>query len=204
MKRSFVSNVIAWQRRSASEGYVRSGQFGAHSSSPTVRLHRRGGLGLATVICRKGKEAGLARALRRLTDAEGPKPGKFTTGHESEVIWSGPGQWLIVTPHPDVVATLALELADLAAVTDQSDARAILRLSGAHARDVLAKGCLIDLHPRAFQPGDVALTSISHIGVQSWQVDDTPSYDVAVPRSMIGSFWSWFEASAAEFGYSVE
>jgi sarcosine oxidase subunit gamma len=125
-------------------------------------------------------------------------------GNDGDVVWSGPGQWLIVTKHPDVVAPLALELSDLAAVTDQSDARAILRLSGARARDVLAKGCLIDLHPRAFQVGDVALTSISHIGVQIWQVDEAPSYDMSVPRSMIGSFWSWFEASAVEFGYSVE
>lgn len=199
-----MSNVIKWQRRSASEGYVLSGQFGAGSSAPTVRLLRRDGLGLATVICRKNKEAGLAEALRRLTAADCPKPGKFTTGKEGDIVWSGPGQWLIVTEHPDVVATLALELADLAAVTNQSDARAILRLSGARARDVLAKGCLIDLHPRAFQPGDVALTSISHIGVQIWQVDETPGYDIAVPRSVIGSFWSWFEASAGEFGYCVE
>ncbi|MGE0748967.1 MAG: sarcosine oxidase subunit gamma [Variibacter sp.] len=146
----------------------------------------------------------MAEAFQGLMAAACPKPGKFTTGNDCDVVWSGPGQWLIVTQHPDVVATLALELADLAAVTDQSDARAILRLSGARARDVLAKGCLIDLHPRAFQAGDVALTSISHIGAQIWQVDEAPSYDIAVPRSMIGSFWSWFEASAAEFGYSVK
>ena len=87
--------------------------------------------------------------------------------------------------------------------SDQSDGRALMRLSGSRVRDLLAKGCPIDLHPRAFKGGDVALTTISHIGVHLWQVDDAPTYDLALMRSMAESFWSWLDASAAEFGYSV-
>ena len=69
---------------------------------------------------------------------------------------------------------------------------------------MLAKGCSLDLHPRVFKPGDAATTPIALIDCQLWQIDDTPSYDLAVPSSFAESFWSWLTASAAEYGYAVE
>jgi sarcosine oxidase gamma subunit len=50
------------------------------------------------------------------------------------------------------------------------------------------------------------LTSIAHIGVHLWRLDDGPDgsvFEIMVARSMVGSFWSWFAASAAEFGCRV-
>jgi sarcosine oxidase subunit gamma len=91
----------------------------------------------------------------------------------------------------------------LASLSDQSDARAVLRLSGPKLRETLAKGCAVDLHARAFRPGDTAITAIAHIGVQLWQVDEGPTFDILVARSMAGSFWRWFSASAAEFGLEL-
>src|SRR4030095_9260063 len=90
-----------------------------------------------------------------------------------------------------------------AAVTDQSDARLVLRLSGASVREVLRKGVPVDLHPKAFRPGDVANTIVAHIGVQIDMLDAAPTFQVATPRSTVGSFWSWLTVSAAEFGYEV-
>jgi sarcosine oxidase subunit gamma len=99
---------------------------------------------------------------------------------------------------------LAKQLVGHAAITEQSDSKAVIRISGARARDVMAKGCSLDLHPRVFKPGDAATTAVALIDCQFWQIDDAPSYDLAVPSSFAESFWSWLAASAAEFGYSVE
>jgi len=60
----------------------------------------------------------------------------------------------------------------------------------------------------AFPPGAAAMTSIAHIGVCLWRVDELAHaseavFDILVARSFAGSFWSWAEASAAEFGSSV-
>ena len=52
-------------------------------------------------------------------------------------------------------------------------------------RDVLAKGVPIDLHPKVFKPGDVAVTLIAYIGVQIDMLDDT-TYQLTAPRSMAG------------------
>ena len=127
----------------------------------------------------------------------------MASGRGDALVWAGPHQWLCMSEKPDLVPRLAAGLAGLAAVSDQSDARTVLRVSGPRSRDVLAKGCPIDLHPRAFAPGDAALTVIAHIGVHIWQFDAAPTYDVAVFRSMAASFWSWFEVAAAEFGCDV-
>ena len=44
---------------------------------------------------------------------------------------------------------------------------------------------------------------MAHIGCQLWQVDETPTFDLLVNRSLAKSFWSWLTASAAEYGYEV-
>jgi sarcosine oxidase subunit gamma len=100
--------------------------------------------------------------------------------------------------------SLLEELQDVAAVIDQSHGRAALRLSGPRARDVLAKGCRLDLHPRAFSPGMCAQTSIAQIGTLLHQLDEAPTYDLYVFAGYALDFLDWLSASAAEFGYRIE
>ena len=101
------------------------------------------------------------------------------------------------------IATVADSQGGLAAVADQSDGRSVIRVGGPRAREALGKGVLIDLHPRAFGPGDAAVTTIAHIGAHFWQVDDAPSYEFVVSRSFAADFWRWLVAAAAEFGVNV-
>ncbi len=98
---------------------------------------------------------------------------------------------------------LAQRLKGLASISDQSGGRTVLRLSGPRARDVLAKGLPIDLHPRAFGPGSAATSTISLMGVQLWQVDDRAELRHRHLPQLSASFWRWLTASAAEFGYEV-
>ena len=118
----------------------------------------------------------------------------------------GPGQWLASAEGAEAAGfanRLRGRIGLFAAVTDQSDARLVLRLRGPRVREVLAKGVPVDLHPKAFKPGDVANTVVAHIGVQIDMLDAAPVYQLTAPRSTAGSFWSWLTASAAEFGYEV-
>jgi sarcosine oxidase subunit gamma len=39
--------------------------------------------------------------------------------------------------------------------------------------------------------------------MQLWQLDDAPTYELAVARSLALSLWHWLEASAAEFGLEL-
>jgi methylglutamate dehydrogenase subunit D len=182
-----------------------SGRHGAPGEAGVV-LAVREGLALAAVAARRGREADLADAVERALGLRPPDGPKAVAGGGAVWIGVGPGQWLVAVEEDtaDFVSALTGRLAGLAAVTDQSDGRVVLRVSGPRARDALAKGFSIDLHPRAFRPGDAAATQAAHVGAQIWQVDDAPTYDIAVARSYAASFWSWLTASAAEFGYTVE
>ena len=117
---------------------------------------------------------------------------------------TGPDQWIASAEGPEAqnfAARVRGRIGLFAAVSDQTDARLVLRLSGPKVREVLAKGVPLDLHPKVFKPGDVATTLVAYIGVQIDRIDET--LQLTAPRSMAGSFWSWLSASAAEFGYDV-
>lgn len=187
-----------------------TGHLSALGSSPAgacVTLMSCDGLALATVIARKGQAVPLTERVRAVFGIDLPTgPRRISVG-KIAFIGTGPGQWLAVEQASGdlqaFAASLKRDLAGLASVSDQSDARAVLRLSGPMARQVLAKGLPVDLHPRVFGPGDAALSQIALIGAHVWQIDETPTYEIAVFRSLAGSFADWLIASAAEFGIAT-
>ena len=181
------------------------GRSGRAEGEPGVTVRPRDDLALAKLIARKGRAADLAAAIRSRYGLDLPTTPKRAEQGDLAFIWSGPGQWLAVAEDGrDLARELTDAVGAFAAVSDQSDGLAVLRVSGPHARDALIKGVGLDLHPRAFGPGDAAVTVIAHIGAQLWQLDDRPTYEIAVYRSFAGSLWRWLEASAAEFGCAVE
>jgi sarcosine oxidase subunit gamma len=157
-------------------------------------------MALATIIARAGKAGELRTEVERRYGLDLPTRPVRAQGAELNLVWAGPEQWLAVSADPEIVKRLAADLRGFAAVSDQSDARAIIRIAGPRARNVLAKGCPVDLHPRAFRAGDTALTAIEHIGVHLWQLDGLPTFEIAVARSRAASFWRWFSASALSSG----
>jgi sarcosine oxidase subunit gamma len=101
-----------------------------------------------------------------------------------------PGVWLATFEKagPLMASELASSLAGLASVADQTSAYAVLRFTGDVAREVLPRGAFIDFDPSVFGPGSAAVTTISHIGVLIWQIDDAPTFEVALFRSCADSF----------------
>ena len=192
----------SWTPRSPWTG-VLPARSGPDAAAAGVVAAPRENLGLATVMTLRGQADALRARLRALYDLAAPARPAVVHGRALDLAWTGPEQWLAVSADRTVADRLAGDLEGLAAVSNQSDARAVLRLSGPKARETLAKGCPIDLHPRAFHPGDTAITAIAHVGVQIWQVDDAPTFDLLVARSMAASFWRWLSASGREFGLEL-
>lgn len=192
---------------SALDGIAVAGRIGRQVGAAGVTIGERTDLGLATVMVRKGRKADLAAAAERAYGVALPASSCLAAGPGAGFIGTGPGQWFVVSEslrNGALARDLGENLRGLASISDQSDGRAVVRISGPKAREVLAKGLPIDLDPRGFKPGDAATSLISYIGVQLWQVDGTPTYDVAVFRGFAESFWGWLTASAAEFGAVVE
>jgi len=182
---------ISLNARSALAGSLTRGRYGASTEgAPGLTIAERTGFAVAHVAARRGAAAGMAERLSAVATPIG----------------LAPDQWLVIadgTRAQRLVAELSSALGDSAAVIDLSCAKTIMRISGPRARDVLAKGCPLDLDGRVFRPGDAATTHVAHIGCTILQVGDEPSYDLIVPRSLASSFLAWLTASAAEYGYEV-
>jgi methylglutamate dehydrogenase subunit D len=194
---------VALQERSPLHGLAVPGRFGARGNVAGVSIEERT-MVFASVIARRGQVDALVRKVAERYGLQLPDGPRRSTAGRMTFAGVGPGQWIASADGAaDVVAGLRSDLGPFAAVADQSDSRLVVRLSGPRVRDVLAKGLAVDLHRSAFKAGDVAVTLVVHIGVQIDMLDDAPTYQLAAPRSMAGSFWSWLTASAAEFGYDV-
>jgi sarcosine oxidase, subunit gamma len=118
----------------------------------------------------------------------------------------GPDEWLLTGPAEihDLESRLREALAGRhLALVEVSDNTTVLRLSGPRARDVLAKGCPLDLHPRVFAPGRVAQSLIGKVEVILHQTaDDT--YDLHTRRSFADHLLTFLLEAASEWGYAVE
>jgi sarcosine oxidase subunit gamma len=117
-------------------------------------------------------------------------PGTSSRSGELTVVWLGPDEWLVVGPpgsEGDLEARLRAAIgAEHASVVDVSAQRTTLRVGGRHARDLLALGCALDLHPRSFGEGSCAQTMLARAQV------------VLVGRQA-GAFWVLVRASFAAY-----
>ena len=171
-----------------------------------VLVADRDGLGIASVLVRKNASAALAERVRALFGIELPRGPRRSVRGDIAFAATGPGTWLATREEGGdaFAASLIERIGDIAAVADQSSGYAILRVTGPRLRDTLAKILPIDLHERAFAPGDVAATNASHVNVTLWRLadasDGSPVFEIAMFRSLAESFWHGFAASAAEFG----
>jgi methylglutamate dehydrogenase subunit D len=189
---------------SALDGVVAAGgRYGRATANPGVVVGEICGAGLATVTASRNRTAAVIDRVRSAFGADLPVRPKRVVGRDIAFVWLGPDQWLAIkqpAPKEGMEAMLAAPLAGLAALVDQSHGRTLLRLTGPHVGDALAKGVPVDLHPRAFMPGDAAATLLSHIPVHLWQTDATPTYEFAVARSLAQSFWRWLATASAPYG----
>ena len=153
----------------------------------------------------QASDAAVAKAVARVLGCELPVVANtVVAGGELSVLWLGPDEWLVLTA-PGAEAGTSAGLSEAlagqhCAVTDVTGNRALLRLSGAPAREVLAKGCSLDLHPSRFAPGQCAQTLLARSGIILSQIDDAPSYDILPRRSFAEYTWRWLEDAMAEYG----
>jgi sarcosine oxidase subunit gamma len=131
----------------------------------------------------------------------------FTQQSLTRAVCVAPGQWLVVRTDGDDAALereLSSGLGETASIFDQTNGRAMFRMSGPRAREALSKGVVLDLHPSVFGPGSAASTSIAYIAVTFWQIDNLPTYELVVFRSFAESLWHWLINAGAEFRFETK
>ncbi len=103
---------------------------------------------------------------------EMPGPGHARIEGNRGVAWMSPDEALILCAYAEVSEVLAEMQKALgqshALAVNVSDARASFTVSGAHARDVLAKLCPVDLSPQTFTAGMFRRTRMAQVPAALW------------------------------------
>ena len=128
---------------------------------------------LTSIAPFKGQADAVADRLGRAL----PAPNRATGKDGDRLIWFGREIYLLAGPAPEP------DLADHAAVTDQSDAWACAMLGGAGAEDVLARLVPIYLRAAHFKRGHTARTELAHMHASITRVG-TDRFLILVFRSM--------------------
>jgi len=150
-------------------------------------------------------------ARQALEDALGTTlPGVSGTAAAGEltVIGLGPDEWLVVGGEgPAVAARLERGTAGhFVGITDLGENYATLLLTGPRAREVLAKGCPLDLDASVFKPGDAASSLVAKATVVLRLLADGPDgavFHLLVRRSFAEYLYRWLEDAGREYGVAV-
>jgi sarcosine oxidase subunit gamma len=121
-------------------------------------------------------------------------------------LWMGPDRWWLVAEGPVLPSVNELHqklTAFNAAVVEVGDAFVAVKIAGPKSRDVLAKGCTIDLHPRAFKTGSIVQTNLAKAQIALYQLDEI-TYQIFARRSFAEYLWTWLEDAGIEYGVSIE
>ncbi|MBR9842368.1 MAG: sarcosine oxidase subunit gamma [Rhodobacteraceae bacterium] len=145
-----------------------------------AKLSEVGMAHLTSLATRTGQEKALSVALK---DAHGmalPGVNRATGKEGARALWFGKGQVMLIGPEADA------DLAPHAAMTDQSDAWAMVRLEGAAAEDVLARLVPVDLRRAVFKRGHTVRTMLQHMSVSITRISDE-AFLILAFRSMAGT-----------------
>jgi sarcosine oxidase subunit gamma len=132
------------------------------------------------------------------------EPNTVVRAGELTALWLGPDEWLVVGP-PGSQQDLQSRIRGAAgeepvSVTDVSAQRTTLLVAGPAARDLLAHGCPLDLHPRTFEPGRCAQTTLARAQVVLVAREEPRAgFWVLVRSSFAGYLTDWLLDAAAEW-----
>ena len=187
--------------------FLTTGRIGDRPTDAGVELRERAFMGHLNLRGDTADQAFLEAVQGALELGLPVEPNTVAESGELAALWLGPNEWLVLTP-PHQETALAQALRDalgevFSSVVDVTGGQTVINLRGPRVRDLLAKGCTLDLHPRAFGPGRCAQTLVAKANVTVRQLDDSPSFDLIVRRSFADYLALWIEDAAEEYGLAV-
>ncbi|MGR3343448.1 MAG: sarcosine oxidase subunit gamma [Paracoccaceae bacterium] len=130
---------------------------------------------ITSIAPARGQIRAVSAALKKMHGLGFPRANRATGTASARCIWFGPGQAMLLGP----VCGLTRD----AAITDQSDGWAVMRLQGAGAQSVSARLVPVDLRARIFKRGHTARTQLFHVPVSITRTGAN-RFDIMVFRSM--------------------
>ncbi|MEL7257025.1 MAG: sarcosine oxidase subunit gamma [Pseudomonadota bacterium] len=131
-------------------------------------VHEVVGLGpITSVAPYPGRQKAVSDLLKKAHGITFPEPNKFVPGKKASCLWFGREMALLIGEKPDPA------LAKEAALTDQSDAWAVLSFRGEGIEDALARLAPIDTRLARFPVNSTARTEFAHMMSSITRISET-------------------------------
>ena len=141
-----------------------------------------GPLGMITLRA-KGLKS-LEKAIKSVTGTKVPAQRRIEVNGDRACGWMSPDEYLLILPYAEVGQALASLAKSLAAdhhlAVDVSDARAVFRVEGERAAEVLSRLAPVDFD--RLEPGELRRTRTAQVAAAMWQQDQ--GYTVVCFRSV--------------------
>lgn len=151
----------------------------------------RGDLAASAVKKAAGAASGCAMPAQR----------RISFDDSGKLAWMSPDELLVLCPYgeaPGRVAAMDKALGKTHALAvNVSDARAMFRVSGPGAREVMAKLSPVDLSPSAFGVGDFRRSRIAQVAAAYW-IDEDEAFRIVCFRSVADYVFDVLKVAAAK------
>ncbi len=188
-----------------------SGRHGLMEGDAGLSMVEFGDFELMQVMARRGTWSATGQACKEAYGQAAPARPQAVEADGALLIWSGPDQFLVLSARTaggnSAMGTARSAFAGMASLSEQSDGRSLIRVTGPRARDMLAKVCSLDLHPAVFPDGAAAATSIDHTSVNLWRGQDDGGaavFYLLVFSTFAESLWHTLLDSGAEYGVTID
>ncbi len=185
------------------ESIHKKGLFGDHQKkdeNELPQISEEKGLSIVQVVQYKKSQIQLNNI--KIDELEFPNENsKVTTNNKTRILWNAPKTWLIISDKENIIDTIKGKCSEENfAITDISHSRAVIQIKGAQAREVLKKGCPLNINE--FKVNNCAGSVFHGITIVVDCVKDNPdTFNLLTLRSFGESFYYHITDAALEFGY---
>ncbi len=126
---------------------------------------------------------------------------KVSSNKETRILWSAPSTWLVISRKENIIEIINEKCnSDSFAITDISHSRAVIQIKGPGTKEVLKKGCPLNLYE--FEKNNCAGTVFHGITIVVDFIDNNPdTFNLLTLRSFGESFYHHITDAALESGY---
>ncbi len=160
-----------------------------------AQIREIGPMGMISLRCDLSEKA-LPALIKSITGAKRPAARRIEMKEGSAAGWMSPDEILLIMPYdnvPKALETIGKKLTGIHHLAvDVSDARAVFRITGSKANEVLMKLSPVDF--TALAPGELRRTRVAQVAAAFWQ--DGEGLTLVSFRSVAGYVMGLLEHSA--------
>ena len=126
---------------------------------------------------------------------------KVVSNKETRILWNAPKTWLVISNKANIVEAIKEKCnSENFALTDISHSRAVIKIKGLQAKEILKKGSPINFNE--FKKNNCVGTVFHGINIIIDSIDNNPeTYHLLTLRSFGESLYHHITDAALEFGY---